>query len=72
MLEEFATELLGLVLHALANVWPPGAKDVRGGARCSGEVGGGLRGDFEDVEGIGRNCSSDSSTDLCILKLRFL
>ena len=42
MLEEFATELLGLVLHALANVWPPGAKDVRGGARCSGEVGGGL------------------------------
>ena len=42
MLEEFATELLGLVLYAFANVWPPRAEDVGGGARCSGEVGGGF------------------------------
>ena len=36
----------------------------------SDEVGGGLRGDFEDVEGMGMSWSSDSSTDLCILKGR--
>lgn len=43
MLEEFATELLRLVLDALADVRAPRPEDVGGGARGGGEVGRGCQ-----------------------------